>query len=523
MKKHYQRYFEEIKPDKEQKNKIYECIIEKYDSQSKIKVEKSRNISLRSVFSAAAVTAGIGIAASLIVTNLPKQLKPDINTTSESENITTDQNSFLYDEIKDGDLTIKSVFSNNEKLAVIYTLYLRKEESDIITAEIKTSINSTLDDSQEKIKFKKYGNMYISEKVYDISDVKNKNTYKIRSELSQLITDKNISLEKKPEVSYTVSADDCTGIYKREKIKFLGNTEHLSGEYISDAFVEITPFETIVTLPGYEDYSIELSDWKGNVLKNIHDNVFEPMNTHTNLLGITAVSKTDRQYFSVSACGYRTSEYSGGIDLVSKNTVNALSVLDEYDGIYSFKNNKQYTEISEFYSANPEKLVGIGTQTYADSMFSSADGTDLSNKLNVSVTDSKFANIQSTKGINLDLHDKIEQTTKSFRETYPGRRFAVLSVTYNIENKSDENADFYFYGGHPIMKSFTECFDDTDIISDNVFYFQPKNSYPDRIFSLSAGETIQITSGYIIPAESISVGFYISANNGDNFVLMDTK
>ena len=73
------------------------------------------------------------------------------------------------------------------------------------------------------------------------------------------------------------------------------------------------------------------------------------------------------------------------------------------------------------------------------------------------------------------------------------------------------------------MKSFTESFEDPDFISNHTVFIPQDSSYPDKQFTLAAGEDQKIVLGYIVPAETLSLGFYISASNNGNFVLMDTK
>ena len=525
IKKHCQRYFDKITPDKDQKNKIYERIIEKYELKNEVKVEKKKLFSVSSVLSAAAVTAAIGVTAFLIVSYAPHELTHQINTTSENEDLSADKSNLTSDKQYSESAVIQNILSNEQKIVVIYSLNFtttQTEQAQTISADISTYINSESDPRKGQITFIRSGNMYVGEMIYELLEYMPDGEYNIVSELSHIQTDSGKTLCKKTDASCIRSVNDCENISDRHEIKSLGNTQKLSQEEIKNAFVEITPFQTTLSLPGYEDYKIEITDQNGNILNNLDDKVFDPVNTDTTLLCITASDCNKIQYFSVPVCGYRVSQYSGGKNLVSKNTVDALSVLNEYKGIYDFDSNKKYTDICDYYTSNPEMLIETGIQTYADSMFSSVSDEEISDSLSVSIDSSEFINISNRT--DLINYEKIKELTESLWEKYNWKRFVALSVTYNIENTSEEDSEFYFYGGHPIMKNFAECFDDQDIINSNVCYLSSDdNDYADKRFSLSPGETQKIVLAYIVPAETISLGFYISAQNNGDFVLMDTK
>ena len=116
----------------------------------------------------------------------------------------------------------------------------------------------------------------LREMVYDVPKNNSSDTYKIKSEFSQIETDTHQLLIDKSEVSGIKSASDCKSFYIHNEIKPLGNTEKPADKKSIDAFAEITPFMTAISLPGYDDYDIEVTDQDGNIINKMYESIYEP-------------------------------------------------------------------------------------------------------------------------------------------------------------------------------------------------------------------------------------------------------
>lgn len=360
----YAQAFESMSPSEEQKNKIYNNIIEKAEKKERNK-KYTPKLFFRTVPTIAAAAALTAFMSAVIVIAIQSDaVSGGIDKLFEDAGhshpkVKTQIGSGVSKNVI-GNFSIYDIYYSDDKMAVIYELMPNDEvlrNCDTLNAEMTSKVNDRIiGQTKDSATFVKSDDKFIGEMVYDIkSRGEAENVFTLQSEIKNIYGIYNegglsgsIFTTDKYKEKFTVSiqtekaANDAVNEYYPKIYTEAGNFEKIT----------VTPFETVIDMD--ENCDITLYDQDGIMIRNIHDNVFEPLPMNTEQLNIIVPDKSSHMLISAEFKNpegfrvlYDTSDNSG---IFIKLFINAI----KYGQIYAspiFKNtdSTDITAVSNTY------------------------------------------------------------------------------------------------------------------------------------------------------------------------------